>query len=75
MYIDNDGDWTSQIGLWRGEHDYGYDAYIIAAVLDEPGEDMVRFSKKVHDEGKVNISFYKLPHYLDKSEEMHIRRE
>ena len=73
--IDNDGYWTSQIGLWRADHDLGYDAYVIAAVLDEPGEDMVRFSKKVHEEGKVNISFNKLPHYLDKSEELHTRRE
>jgi len=70
-----DGHWHGRIGLWKEANEQPYAGYIIATVLDESGENVVLYADKVQNYSEKNISFDKLPSYLDKSEEILVYRE
>ncbi len=69
------GRWQGRISLWKMNNEPPYEGYIIATILDEAGEDMILYADKVQQYTDKNISFDKLPHFLDKSEEVLIYRE
>ncbi|HNE06542.1 MAG TPA: DUF4062 domain-containing protein [Anaerolineales bacterium] len=68
-FDENEHKWYGKIDLWKGMGTHPYDAYIVAAVLDEIDEAMVGYAAKVQRETNKNIPFDTLPCHVEKSED------